>query len=159
MRQCFGSGAGSPLFTMQKRASSPLALSAAFLGFPTDAPPWQFYHPHERRVFSSQDVIFDESVCFYRLHPHASHPVPLAPLFLVPVPPLVDLLPPQGPAPSAEGGDPAAVDTAVTRLSPRLETPPGFPPWQSSPPLQPTAVDSGAETAGAEPGGEGYGGV
>ncbi|CAI7786481.1 unnamed protein product [Closterium sp. NIES-53] len=49
-------------------------------------PAVQFYHPHERRVFSSHDVTFDESVCFYRLHPHASHPVPLAPLFLVPVP-------------------------------------------------------------------------
>ncbi|CAI7831999.1 unnamed protein product [Closterium sp. NIES-54] len=85
-------------------------LRCVFLGFPTDAPPWQFYHPHERRVFSSQDVTFDESVCLYRLHPHASHPVPLAPLFL------------------------------------------------------PAAVDSGAETAGAEPGvaeteGEGSGGA
>ncbi|CAI7818633.1 unnamed protein product [Closterium sp. NIES-53] len=27
-----------------------------FLGFPTDASPWQFYHPRERRVFSSHDV-------------------------------------------------------------------------------------------------------
>ncbi|CAI7860452.1 unnamed protein product [Closterium sp. NIES-53] len=58
-----------------------------FLGFPTDAPSWQFYHPRERRVFSSHDVTFDKSACFYRLHPHASHPVPLAPLLLVPVPP------------------------------------------------------------------------
>ncbi|CAI7896450.1 unnamed protein product [Closterium sp. NIES-53] len=49
-------------------------LRCVFLGFPTDAPPWQFYHPREHRVFSSQDVTFDESVCFYRLHPHASHP-------------------------------------------------------------------------------------
>ncbi|CAI7840121.1 unnamed protein product, partial [Closterium sp. NIES-53] len=55
-------------------------LRCVFLGFPTDAPSWQFYHPRERRVFSSQDVTFDESICFYRLHPHASHPVPLAPL-------------------------------------------------------------------------------
>ncbi|CAI7754038.1 unnamed protein product [Closterium sp. NIES-53] len=62
-------------------------LRWVFLGFPTDAPPWQFYHPRERRVFSSQDVTFDESVCFYRLHPHVSHPIPLAPLFLVPGPP------------------------------------------------------------------------
>ncbi|CAI7860299.1 unnamed protein product [Closterium sp. NIES-53] len=30
-------------------------LRCVFIGFPTDAPPWQFYHPHERRVFSSQD--------------------------------------------------------------------------------------------------------
>ncbi|CAI7807118.1 unnamed protein product [Closterium sp. NIES-53] len=74
---------------------TPRTLRFAFLGFPTDAPPWQFYYPCTRRVLSSHDVTFDESVCFYRLHPHASHPVPLAPLFLVPVPPSVDPLPPQ----------------------------------------------------------------
>ncbi|CAI7884091.1 unnamed protein product [Closterium sp. NIES-53] len=51
-------------------------LRCIFLGFPTDAPPWQFYHPREHRVFSSQDVTFDEAVCFYRLQPHASHPGP-----------------------------------------------------------------------------------
>ncbi|CAI7877510.1 unnamed protein product, partial [Closterium sp. NIES-54] len=32
-----------------------------FLGFPPDAPGWQFYHPTSRRVLSSQDVTFDES--------------------------------------------------------------------------------------------------
>ncbi|CAI7810122.1 unnamed protein product [Closterium sp. NIES-53] len=31
------------------------------LGFPTDAPGWQFYHPTSHRVLSSQDVTFDES--------------------------------------------------------------------------------------------------
>ncbi|CAI7732691.1 unnamed protein product [Closterium sp. NIES-54] len=36
-------------------------LRCIFLGFPTDAPPWQFYHPREHRVFSSQDVTFDEA--------------------------------------------------------------------------------------------------
>ncbi|CAI7906326.1 unnamed protein product [Closterium sp. NIES-54] len=120
-------------------------LRCVFLGFPTDALPWQFYHPRARQVFSSQDVTFDESVCFYRLHPLASHPVPLAPLFLVPVPPQVDPLPPLALAPSgvsqvdppplvepleiasdssgpAEGVDPAADNTAATRRSPRLET-------------------------------------
>ncbi|CAI7802855.1 unnamed protein product, partial [Closterium sp. NIES-53] len=149
--------------------------------FPPTTAPLQtlhmdFYHPRSRRVFSSQDVNFDEPVCYYRLHPHASHPVPLAPLFLVPVSPPVDPLPPQGPAPSgvsqvdlpplvepsevssdssgpAEGGDPAADNTAATRRSPRLETPLGFPPRPTSPPSQPAAVDSGAETAGAESGG------
>ncbi|CAI7885681.1 unnamed protein product [Closterium sp. NIES-53] len=164
------------------------SLRCVFLGFHTDAPPWRFYHPREHRVFSSQDVTFDESVYYYRLHLHASHPVPPAPLFLVPVPPPpIDPLPPQGRAPSgvsqvdspplvepleissdssgrAEGGDPAADDTAATRCSPRLETPPGFPPRPSSPPPQPAAVDSRAETAGAEPGGaetegEGSGGA
>ncbi|CAI7791024.1 unnamed protein product, partial [Closterium sp. NIES-53] len=74
-------------------------LRCAFMGFPTNAPPWQFYHPRKHHEFS-QDVTFDELVYFYRLHPHASHMVPLAPLFLVPVPPTVDPLSPQGRAPS-----------------------------------------------------------
>ncbi|CAI7895286.1 unnamed protein product, partial [Closterium sp. NIES-53] len=96
-------------------------------------------------------------------------------------------LPPYGPAPSgvshadpppsveplevssdssgrAEGGDPAADDTAATLHSLCLETPSGFPPRPSSPLPQPAAVDSGAETAGAksggaEPKGEGSGGA
>ncbi|CAI7859020.1 unnamed protein product, partial [Closterium sp. NIES-53] len=49
-------------------------LHCVFLGFPTDAPPLQFNHPRSHRVFSSQDVTFDEFVCYYRLHPHMSHP-------------------------------------------------------------------------------------
>ncbi|CAI7849453.1 unnamed protein product [Closterium sp. NIES-54] len=32
---------------------SPRTLRCVFLGFPTDAPPWQFYHPASRRVLSS----------------------------------------------------------------------------------------------------------
>ncbi|CAI5971783.1 unnamed protein product, partial [Closterium sp. NIES-65] len=46
---------------------SPRAAPCVFLGFPTDAPGWQFYHPSSRRVLSSQDVTFDESVPFYRV--------------------------------------------------------------------------------------------
>ncbi|CAI7742764.1 unnamed protein product [Closterium sp. NIES-53] len=132
-------------------------LRCVFLGFPTDAPPWHFYHPRSRRVFSSHDVTFDESVCNYRLHPHASHPVDR--------PPLVEPLEVSSDSSGlAEGDDPAADDAAATRRSPRLETPPGFPPRPSSPPPQPAAVDSGAENAGAEPGGaekegEGSGGA
>ncbi|CAI7881230.1 unnamed protein product [Closterium sp. NIES-54] len=128
-------------------------LHCVFLGFPTDAPPWQFYHPRERRVFSSQDVTFDES------GPARSGVSQVDP------PPLVEPLEissdSSGPS---EGGDPATDDTAATCRSPHLETPPGFPPRPSSPPPQPTAVDSGAETVGAEPGGaetegEGSGGA
>ncbi|CAI7794961.1 unnamed protein product, partial [Closterium sp. NIES-54] len=37
------------------------AVPYVFLGFPPDAPGWQFYHPTSRRVLSSQDVTFDES--------------------------------------------------------------------------------------------------
>ncbi|CAI7787064.1 unnamed protein product [Closterium sp. NIES-53] len=120
---------------------SSCTLRCVFLGFPTDAPPWQFCHPRSRRVFSSQDITFDKY----------SHPP-------------VDPLPPQGPARSAEGGDPATDDTAATRRSPCLETLPGFPPRPSSPPQQPGAVDSRAKPAGAKPGGaetegEGSGGA
>ncbi|CAI5959808.1 unnamed protein product [Closterium sp. NIES-64] len=35
---------------------SPRAAPCVFLGFPPDAPGWQFYHPTSRRVLSSQDV-------------------------------------------------------------------------------------------------------
>ncbi|CAI7798037.1 unnamed protein product [Closterium sp. NIES-54] len=38
------------------------AVPCVFLGFPPDAPGWQFYHPTLRRVLSSQDVTFDVSV-------------------------------------------------------------------------------------------------
>ncbi|CAI7756354.1 unnamed protein product [Closterium sp. NIES-53] len=41
------------------------AVPCVFLGFPPDAPRWQFYHPTSRRVLSSQDVTFDESVSYY----------------------------------------------------------------------------------------------
>ncbi|CAI7749778.1 unnamed protein product, partial [Closterium sp. NIES-53] len=41
------------------------AVPCVFLGFPLDAPGWQFYHPTSRRVLSSQDVTFDESVPYY----------------------------------------------------------------------------------------------
>ncbi|CAI7866915.1 unnamed protein product [Closterium sp. NIES-54] len=108
-------------------------LCCVFLDFPTDAPPWQFYHPR-------------------------SHPLPphgLAPLgvSLVEPPTLVEPLEISSDSSSpAEGGDSVADNTAATRRSPRLETPPGFPPRPSSPPPQPAAVDSGAETAGDEPG-------
>ncbi|CAI7753289.1 unnamed protein product [Closterium sp. NIES-53] len=95
-----------------------------------------FYHLGSHHVLSSRDVTFDESVCFYRLHPHHSSPVPLPPLSLVVDTPPVAPLPPPGPAPSgvsqvdppllvehlevssdtsgpAEGGDPTAADTPV----------------------------------------------
>ncbi|CAI7757486.1 unnamed protein product [Closterium sp. NIES-53] len=144
-------------------------LRCVFLGFPTDAPPWQFYHPRSRRFFSSHDVTFDESVCYYRLHPHASHPVPLTPIFLVPVPPLVDPPPPpQGPAPSGVSQLRGVTAPLMTRRPLAAlhawRPPPWFPPRSSSPPPQPAAMDSGAETAGAEPGGaetecEGSGGA
>ncbi|CAI7795291.1 unnamed protein product [Closterium sp. NIES-54] len=134
---------------------SPRTLRSAFLGFPTDAPPWQFYYPRSSHVFSSQDVTLDESVCFYRLHPHASYPVDPPPL----VEPLEISSDSSGPA---EGDDPAADDTSTTRHSPRFKTPPGFPPRPSSPPPQPATMDSvagGASSRGAQTGGAGSGGA
>ncbi|CAI7882000.1 unnamed protein product [Closterium sp. NIES-53] len=57
------------------------AVPCVFLGFPPDAPGWQFYHPTSRRVLSSQDVTFDESVFYYRLFPHrTASPLPHATL-------------------------------------------------------------------------------
>ncbi|CAI7790513.1 unnamed protein product, partial [Closterium sp. NIES-54] len=63
---------------------SPRAVPCVFLGFPPDAPGWQFYHPTSRRVLSSQDVTFDESVPYYRLFPYRTAPLPPPLLFLVP---------------------------------------------------------------------------
>ncbi|CAI7912058.1 unnamed protein product [Closterium sp. NIES-54] len=63
---------------------SPRAVPCVFLGFPPDAPGWQFYHPTSRRVLSSQDVTFDESVPYYRLFPYRTVSLPPPPLFLAP---------------------------------------------------------------------------
>ncbi|CAI7772787.1 unnamed protein product, partial [Closterium sp. NIES-53] len=92
-----------------------------------------FYHPTSRRVLSSQDVTFDESVPYYRLFPYRIAPLPPPPLFLAPGPPPVDPLPPQGPDPSGVSQVDAVEPVEV-------------------------AVDSGAAT-GAEPAGAGSGGA
>ncbi|CAI7872693.1 unnamed protein product [Closterium sp. NIES-54] len=157
MCQRFGYGARSPLFAIPPRASSLLALSAA--------PSWASPPTPRRGSFTTLATVACSP-------PRTS--------------PLTNPFPPQGPAPSgvsqvdppplvepfeissdssgpAEGGDLAADDTAATRRSPRLETPPGFPPLPSSPPLQPVAVDTGAawggDTGGEDAGGAGLGGA
>ncbi|CAI7918278.1 unnamed protein product [Closterium sp. NIES-54] len=66
---------------------SPRAAPCVFLGFPPDAPGWQFYHPTSRRVLSSQDVTFDESVPYYRLFPYRTPSLPPPCSFLYQVPP------------------------------------------------------------------------
>ncbi|CAI7870010.1 unnamed protein product [Closterium sp. NIES-53] len=93
---------GSRAFVRDTSADklSSRAIPCVFLGFPPDAPGWQFYHPTSRHVLPSQDVTFDESVPFYHLFPYRTAPLPHPPLFLAPGPPPVDPLPPQGPAPS-----------------------------------------------------------
>ncbi|CAI5496571.1 unnamed protein product [Closterium sp. Naga37s-1] len=142
---------------------SPRAAPCVFLGFPPDAPGWQFYHPTSRRVLSSQDVTFDESVPYYRLFPYRTPSLPPPPLFLVPGPPPVDPLPPQGPAPSgvsqvdavepvevtgdsgaAEGAEPGSADSGGAE---RVGATPGG------------AEPEGATTAGPEPGGAEPGGA
>ncbi|CAI7800936.1 unnamed protein product [Closterium sp. NIES-53] len=67
---------------------------------------------------------------------------------------------------STEGGDPTAANTATSRLLPRLETPPGFPPLASSPPLQPVTADfgglgvvGGGDVEGSDSGGASSGGA
>ncbi|CAI7875474.1 unnamed protein product [Closterium sp. NIES-53] len=127
---------------------SPRAVPCVFLGFPPDAPGWQFYHPTSRRVLSSQDVTFDESVSYYRLFPYRTAPLPPPPLFLAPGPPPVDPLPPQGPAPSGVSQVDAVkpVEVAVDSGAARGAEPIG-------------AGSGGAESGGAEPGGAESGGA
>ncbi|CAI5943602.1 unnamed protein product [Closterium sp. NIES-64] len=122
---------------------SPRAAPCVFLGFPTDAPGWQFYHPSSRSVLSSQDVTFDESVPFYRLFPYRTPSLPPPPHFLVPDPPPVDPLPPQGPAPLGVSQVDAVEPVEVAGDS---GTAAG-------------AEPGGAATGGAEPGGAATGGA
>ncbi|CAI7890177.1 unnamed protein product [Closterium sp. NIES-53] len=116
----------------------------------------EFYHPTSRRVLPSQDVTFDESIPFYRLFPYRSAPLPPPPTFLAPGPPLVDPLPPQGPAPSGvsqvdppPGAVPGevGVDSGATR---------GTASWGAEPGA---AELGGVEPGGAEPGGAETGGA
>ncbi|CAI7881111.1 unnamed protein product [Closterium sp. NIES-53] len=132
---------------------SPRVVPCVFLGFPPDAPGWQFYHPTSRRVLSSQDVTFDESVPYYRLFPYHTVPLPPPPLFLAPGPPPVDPLPPQGPAPSGVSQVDAVepVEVAVDSGAARGAESGGAEPGGAEP--------GGAESGGAEPGGAEPGGA
>ncbi|CAI7890193.1 unnamed protein product [Closterium sp. NIES-53] len=117
------------------------------------------YHPTSRRVLSSQDVTFDESVSFYPLFPYRSAPPPPPSLFLAPSPPPVDPLLPQGPAPSSVSHvDPllgtvpvqVAVDLGAARGTASGGTPSGD---AASGGAEPGGVDSeGTGSQGAEPG-------
>ncbi|CAI7793516.1 unnamed protein product [Closterium sp. NIES-54] len=131
------------------RYSSPAtaALSRLFL------PYLRFYHPTSRRVLSSQDVTFDESVPYYRLFPYRTAPLPPPPLFLAPGPPPVDPLPPQGPAPSGVSQVDAVepVEVAVESGATTGAEPAGA--------GSRGAGSGGAETGGAEPGGAETGGA
>ncbi|CAI7904175.1 unnamed protein product [Closterium sp. NIES-54] len=109
---------------------SPRAVPCVFLGFPPDAPGWQFYHPTSRRVLSSQDVTFDESVPYYRLFPYRTASLPPPPLFLAPG--------------AATGTEPAGAGSGGT----------------GSGGAEPGGAESGGvEPGGAEPGGAAPGGT
>ncbi|CAI6010244.1 unnamed protein product [Closterium sp. NIES-65] len=120
------------------------------------APGWQFYHPSSRSVLSSQDVPFDESVPFYRLFPYRTPSLPPPPDFLVPVPPPVDPLPPQVPAPSGVSQVDAVDPVEVTGDSGAAA---GAEPGgaDSGGAVRGGAEPGGATTGGAEPGGAGPG--
>ncbi|CAI5970104.1 unnamed protein product [Closterium sp. NIES-65] len=79
---------------------SPRAAPCIFLGFPPDAPGWQFYHPSSRHVLSSQTSRSTSQSPSTASSPTALLPFPRHWDFLVPVPPPVDPLPLQVPAPS-----------------------------------------------------------
>ncbi|CAI7775679.1 unnamed protein product, partial [Closterium sp. NIES-54] len=115
---------------------SPRAVPCVFLGFPPDAPGWQFYHLTSRRVLSSQDVSFDESVPYYRLFPYRTAPLPPPPLFLAPdaVEP-VELAVDSG---AARGAEPGGAESGGAESG-------GAEPGGAEP--------GGAESGGAEPGG------
>ncbi|CAI7899160.1 unnamed protein product [Closterium sp. NIES-54] len=112
------------------------AIPCAFLGFPSDAPSWQFYHPTSRCVIPSQDVTFDD-------------------------PPPVDPLPPEGPASSCVSQvDPlprtvpakVAVDSSAARGA-------AFGGAASGGAASGGAASRGAEPASAELGGAELGGA
>ncbi|CAI5946627.1 unnamed protein product [Closterium sp. NIES-64] len=131
---------------------SPRAAPCVFLGFPLDAPRWQFYHPSSRRVLSSQDVTFEKSVPFYRLFPYRTPSLPPPPHFLVPGAPPVDPLPPQGPAPSGVSQFEAVEPFEVAGDSGTAAgaKPEGADSWGA---VRVGAAPGGAETGGAAPGG------
>ncbi|CAI7924055.1 unnamed protein product [Closterium sp. NIES-53] len=157
---------------------SPRAVPCVFLGFPPDALGWQFYHPTSRRVMSSHDVTFDESVPYYRLFPYRTAPLPPPPLFLAPGPPPVDPLPPQGPTPSgvsqvdavepvkvavdsgaARGAEPAGAGSGGAELK-GVESGRAEPGGAESGGAEPGGAEPGdAESGGAEPGGAESGGA
>ncbi|CAI7812571.1 unnamed protein product [Closterium sp. NIES-53] len=114
------------------------SVPCVFLGFPPDVPSWQFYHPTSRRVLSSQDVTFDESVPYY----HAVEPVEVA-----------------ADSGASRGAEPWCAESrgaASGGATPGGAGPGGAEPGGAEPG---GASSGGAEHGGAEPGGAGSGGA
>ncbi|CAI7779904.1 unnamed protein product [Closterium sp. NIES-53] len=116
-----------------------------------------------------RDVTFDESIPYYRLFPYRAAPLPPSPLFLTPVPPPVDPLPPKGPAPSGvsqvDAVEPVevAVDSSTSGGAEPVRAEPGGAESGGAEPerAEPLGARSGgtkpgvAESGGAEPAGAG----
>ncbi|CAI7875852.1 unnamed protein product [Closterium sp. NIES-53] len=135
---------GSRAFVRDTSADklSACAIPCVFLGFPSEAPGWQFYHPTSRRVIPSHNVTFDESVPFYR-GPAPSGVSQVDPLLgTVPVEVAVDS--------GAAGG------AAFGGVEPRGAEPKGAEPRGAE---SEGAGSGGAEPGGAEPGGAELAGV
>ncbi|CAI7867619.1 unnamed protein product, partial [Closterium sp. NIES-53] len=111
------------------------AVPCVFLGFPPDAPGWQFYHPTSRRVLSSQDVTFDKSVSYYRV----SQVDPVEPVEVA-----VDSGAARGTEPAGVGPGGAVPGVAETEVV----EPGGAEPERVEPG---GVVPGGAEPGGAEP--------
>ncbi|CAI7895232.1 unnamed protein product, partial [Closterium sp. NIES-54] len=127
------------------------AVPCAFLGFPPDALGWQFYHPTSRCVLSSQDVMFDESVPYYRLFPYRTAPLPPPPHFLAPGPPHDAVEPVEVAADSGASGG-----AEPERAEPRGAESGGAEPEREE---SGGAEPGGAEPEHAEPGGAASGGA
>ncbi|CAI7758027.1 unnamed protein product [Closterium sp. NIES-54] len=140
---------GSPAFVRDTSADKLYArtIRCVFFGFVPDTPGWQFYHPTSRRVFSSQDVTFDESVPFYSIFPYRSAPPPPPRLFLAPGPPPVAVGSSAAPGVAsggaasggAEAGGAESEGAGYGGVEPGGEEPGG-------------AEHAGVETGGVEPG-------
>ncbi|CAI5994883.1 unnamed protein product [Closterium sp. NIES-64] len=130
--------------TCLRTSCPPRAAPCVFLGFPPDAPGWQFYHPTSRRVLSSQDVTFDKSVPYYHLFPYRTPSLPPPPHFLVPVEP-VEVAGDSGTAAGAEPGGAYSGGAATRGAEPGGAEPGGA--------TTRGAELGGATTGGAEPGG------
>ncbi|CAI7884277.1 unnamed protein product [Closterium sp. NIES-53] len=150
---------------------SPRTCACVFLGFPFAASRWVFYDPNTYQFFASQDVTFDESVCYYRTRPHrgVSHVTPQSP----PTQRAVPVVSGGAGGTVAEGEGTGAAgaggvgsrgaggvdvevtpveDTALSTRQPRPASPSGFP---SVPQFPPRVGGGGAGSGGAEVGGPG----
>ncbi|CAI5483308.1 unnamed protein product [Closterium sp. Yama58-4] len=150
---------GSRAFVRDTTADklSARAIPCVILGFPTNAPGWQSYHPTSRRVFPSQDVTFDESVPFYRLFPYRMLlPCHRRSSSLQPVEVTGDSgAAGRGESECAEPGGVELVRTEPGGAEPTTAEPGGAEPASAEPGgAEPaTAEPGGAEPANAEPGG------